>query len=85
MSTEHNRYFLTFMDDYSIKKWVYFMKRKLEELNFFKEFKVTVEKQSGYNIRTLRFDQGGEYTLNDFEAFCTQQGITHQTTLAYIS
>ena len=34
-------------------------------------------------IRTVRSDQGGEYTTNEFEAFCTQQGIRHQTTLAY--
>ena len=31
----------------------------------------------------MRSDQGGEYTANDFEAFCTQQGIRHQTTPAY--
>jgi len=48
--------------------------------NCFKEFKAIVEKQSGYKIRTVRSDQGGEYTTNDFEAFCTQQGIRHQTT-----
>ena len=34
-------------------------------------------------IRTVRSDQGGEYTANEFEAFCTQQGIRHQTTPAY--
>jgi len=31
----------------------------------------------------VRSDQGGEYTANDFEAYCTQQGIRHQTTPAY--
>jgi len=51
-------------------------------LNCFKDFKAIVEKQSGYKIRTVRSDRG-EYTLNDFEAFCTQQGIRHQTTPVY--
>jgi len=41
-------------------------------LNCFKDFKAIVEKQSGYKIITVRFDQGGEYTANDFEVFCTQ-------------
>jgi transposase InsO family protein len=83
MSTGKNRYFLTFIDDFSRKTWVYFLKRKSEELNCFKDFIAIVEKQSGYKIRTVRSDQGGEYTTNDFEAFCTQQGIRHQTTPAY--
>jgi len=52
-------------------------------LNCFKDFKAIIEKQSGYKIRTVRSDQGEEYTSNDFEAFCTQQGIRHQTTPAY--
>ena len=69
MSTGQNRYFLTFIDDFSKKIWVYFLKRKLEVFNYFKDCKVIIEKQSGYKIRTVRSDQGGEYTTNDFEAF----------------
>ncbi|GMQ07023.1 hypothetical protein CsSME_00051392 [Camellia sinensis var. sinensis] len=53
MSNGQNRYFLTFIDDYSRKTWVYFLKRKLEVFSIFKEFKVFVEKQSGYYIKTL--------------------------------
>jgi hypothetical protein len=83
MSTGQNRYFLTFIDDFSRKTWVYFLKRKSEVLNCFKDFKAIVEKQSGYKIITVRSDQVGEYTANDFEVFCTQQGIRHQTTPAY--
>ena len=48
-----------------------FLKRKSEVLNYFKDFKAIVEKQSDYKIRTMRSDQGGEYTSNDFEAFYT--------------
>jgi len=83
MSTGQNRYFLTFIGDFSRKTWIYFLKRKLEVLNCFKDFKAIVEKQNGYKIIIMRSDQGGEYTSNDFEAFCTQQGIKHQTTPAY--
>ena len=83
MSTGQNRYFLTFIDDFSRKTCIYFLKRKSEVFNCFKDFKAIMEKQSGCMIRTVRSDQGGEYTANDFEAFCTQQGIRHQTTPAY--
>jgi transposase InsO family protein len=75
MSTGQNRYFLTFTNDFSRKTWIYFLKKKSEVLNCFKDFKAIVEKQSGCKIRTVRSNQGGEYTSNDFDAFCTQQGI----------
>jgi hypothetical protein len=44
MSTEHNRYFFIFINDYSRKSWVYYLKRKSEVFNCFKEFKATIEK-----------------------------------------
>jgi hypothetical protein len=53
-------YFLTFIDDYSRKTWVYFLKHKSETFEKFKEFKVLVEKQSGLSIKILRLDRGGE-------------------------
>ncbi|GMP43110.1 hypothetical protein CsSME_00012606 [Camellia sinensis var. sinensis] len=84
MSNGQNRYFLTFIDDYSQKTWVYFLKRKSEVFSIFKEFKAFVEKQSGYYIKTLRSDQGGEYTSNAFENYCKEHGIKHQTTLSYM-
>jgi len=44
-------------------------------LNFFKEYKAIVEKQSVYNIRNLRSDQSEEYTSNDSKVLCKQQDI----------
>ncbi|KAL5816417.1 hypothetical protein ACOSQ3_024795 [Xanthoceras sorbifolium] len=83
VSNGQNQYFLTFIDDYSRKTWVYFLKRKSEVFGYFKEFKTLVEKQSGYYIKTLRSDQGGEYTAGVFQEFLKQQGIRHQFTPAY--
>ena len=37
MSTRHNKYF-TLINDFSRKTWIYFLKRKLEMLNCFKDF-----------------------------------------------
>ncbi|KAI9166016.1 hypothetical protein LWI28_024708 [Acer negundo] len=83
VSNGQNQYFLTFIDDYSRKTWVYFLKRKSEVFGYFKEFKTLVEKQSGYHIKALRSDQGGEYTAGAFQEFLKQQGIRHQFTPAY--
>ena len=72
MSNGKNRYFLTFIDDYSSKTWMYFLERKSEVFDTFKEFKTLIEKQSGYYIKMLRSDYGGEYTSDEFENYCKE-------------
>ena len=78
-----NRYILTFIDDYSRKLWVYFLKEKSEVFNFFKIFKAYVEKQSGHMIKTIRSDGGGEYNSSYFLDFLKENGIHHQMTTRY--
>ncbi|KAL4284866.1 hypothetical protein GQ457_16G010810 [Hibiscus cannabinus] len=78
-----NRYYLTFIDDYSRKCWVYVLKEKSEALAKFKEFKAMAEKQSDQFIKILRSDRGSEYTKNLFEDFCKEHGIIHQLTVRY--
>lgn len=53
-----NMYFLLFIDDYSRKTWVYFLKQKSEVFFVFKKFKALVENQSDYGIKATRPDQG---------------------------
>jgi hypothetical protein len=57
-----NRYFIIFIDDYSKMCWVYFLRNKSGALNVFKKFRAFVELQSGYKLKKLRSDRGGEYT-----------------------
>jgi hypothetical protein len=51
---------VSFIDDYSYKTWVYFLKSKDEVLRKFKEFKALVENLSERKIKILRLDNGGE-------------------------
>ena len=53
-------YFITFTDDYSRYGYMYVMKKKIEALNKFKEFKTESEKQLGRHIKLLRSNRGGE-------------------------
>jgi transposase InsO family protein len=78
-----NRYFITFIDDYSRMCWVYFLRNKSDTLSVFKKFKALVELQSGYKLKKLRSDRGGEYTSNEFQEFCVKQGMERQLTIAY--
>jgi len=69
-----NRYFITFIDDFSRKSWVYILKEKFAAFTTFKGFKALVEAESGHMIITLR-DRGGDYTSNIFQECCREQDI----------
>ena len=58
-----NKYFLLFVDDFSRKMWVYFLKQKLNAFPIFQQFKDLVEKEFGFPIHTLRTDNGGNFVL----------------------
>jgi len=47
-------YFLFFVDDFSKKMWVYFLKLKSYVFNEFKKFKTLTEKQFGKNRRIAK-------------------------------
>ena len=42
-----------------------------------------VESQSGCKIKTLKSDNGKEYTSNEFNMFCEDMGSVHQLTMSY--
>ena len=77
------KYFLTFIDDYSRKTWVYFLKHKSDAFSYFQQFKALVENQSGHRIKILRTDKGGEYVSNEFLKFCKTHGIQNKFTAWY--
>ncbi|GKV01133.1 hypothetical protein SLEP1_g13712 [Rubroshorea leprosula] len=56
---------------------------KSQVFSIFKKFKVLVEKQSGCQLKTLRSDNGKEYTSKEFDVFCEDHGINHQLTMKY--
>jgi transposase InsO family protein len=76
-------YFLKFIDDFSRKIWIYFLRHKSETFAKFKEFKAEAEKRSGKYLKVLRSDGGEEYSSKEFANFCKSQGIIMQTTTRY--
>src|SRR5262249_8895501 len=71
-------YYLLMIDDFSRMKFIYFLEKKNEALDYFKTFKAEVENQAERKIKILRSDNGGEYTSNEFENFLSDAGIIHQ-------
>ena len=78
-----SRYFITFIDDYSRYYYTYFLKKKSEALEKFKEFKASVENEFKMKIEALRADRGGEYLSNEFQQFLKECGIRPEFTAAY--
>eukprot|EP00794_Sanderia_malayensis_P016556 gene16556-biopygen13988 len=76
-----SKYYVTFIDDYSRFTTVYFLKKKSEVLQKFKEFVVAVENHTGKRIKVIRTDNGGEYVSNEFKQFCIERGIKREVTI----
>ena len=76
-----NKYFLIFVDDFTRMTWVYFMRQKSDVFSIFKKFQNFVERQSGYLMKVLRSDRGGEYNSNEFNKFCEDIGLDRQLTV----
>ena len=86
MSTKSLRgyeYYVTFIDDFSRKTWIYFLKTKDEVFSRFQEFKALVENLRGRKIKVLRSENGGEYKGNVFQEFCTREGIKREWIVPY--
>ncbi|KAM2262724.1 hypothetical protein ACFXTI_044150 [Malus domestica] len=52
------RYFISFIDDFSRKTWVYFLHKKSEACDACKSFKALVENESKKKIKCLCTDRG---------------------------
>ena len=74
-------YFVTFVDDFSRRVWVYTMKAKSEVLGIFIKWKKMVETQTERKIKRLRTDNGGEYTSDPFMEVCENEGIVRHFTV----
>lgn len=84
-SLNGSHYFVTFIDDFSRKTFIYFMNRKNEVFEKFKLFKVLVENQQSRKIKILRSDNGGEYVNGVFQEYLRSCGIKHETTVPHCS
>ena len=78
-----SRYFMTFTDDYSKLCEVYFIRKKSEVAEMFKEYKNLVENKTGKKIKTLRSDNRTEYTCQEMKNYFREEGIKQQFTVEY--
>src|SRR5436190_17469348 len=75
------RYYVTFIDDFSMKVWTFILKHKSEVFQKFKEWKTMVENQRGRKVKALRSDDGGEFTSMEFKEYLARHRIKHQLSI----
>ncbi|KAE8218105.1 hypothetical protein CF319_g7952 [Tilletia indica] len=79
------KYFLTVVDAYSRRNWIFMMKSKAEAFEIIRTHCAFMERQRGNKVRTIRSDNGGEFTSNEAKAWARANGIEWQYTTPYTS
>ena len=62
---------------------VYFLNTKSKTFENFKVFQCLVENEAKEKIGTLRTNNGGEFTSNEFQTFYSEKGIKRKLTNVY--
>jgi len=75
-------YHAIFVDDFSRKTWIYFLKKKDEVFKRFRSFKALSRIKQGKKS-LLRIDNGTEYESNEFIDYCREVRIKRDTTTTY--
>ncbi|PLW57143.1 hypothetical protein PCANC_01882 [Puccinia coronata f. sp. avenae] len=79
VSREGYKYYVNFVNDHSKFVSVFPMKSKSPVFNCFKLFGASFEKDKCFGIMSLRSDNGGEYTSNEFtKCILSEEGIAHE-------
>lgn len=76
-------YFVTFIDDFTRKIFIYVMKSKDEVFSNFLEFKNRAENELNAKIKVFRSDNGSEYVNKKFKKLFADSGIKFETSTVY--
>jgi transposase InsO family protein len=68
------------VDDCTRYRTIYLLQKKSEVFAAFKLYKAFAEKQTGFRIKALRDDKGGEYMSKDMDTFLKEHGIMREHT-----
>ena len=75
------RYFLSMVDDYSRKLWIFILKTKDEVDDCFENWKTLIENQTRKKIKRFKTDNGLEFCSDFFTNYCRKAGIARHKTI----
>jgi transposase InsO family protein len=76
-------YYIIYIDDFSRKTWIYFLKNKDESFSKFQDFKNLVENQTGRHIRVFITYNGKEFDSHKYDDLCQVYGIKMELIVPY--
>ena len=71
-------YFVSLIDDYTWRVWVYFIKEESEVFTHFNTFNTLDEKQRGLHIQCVRSYGKDLYFSDELNAYVKKHGIQRQ-------
>lgn len=80
---ENYKYFITLVDDFSRATWTYLLSCKSNALHIIKAFVNMVENQFKITVKSIRTDNGMEFTSHESTLFFQSKGILHQKSCPY--
>jgi len=75
------RYFLSMVDHYSRKLWIFILKNKDEVHDCFKNWKTLIENQTRKKVKRFRTNNGLEFCSDFFTNYCRKAGTTRHNTV----
>uniref|UniRef100_A0A4Y0BLU3 Retrovirus-related Pol polyprotein from transposon TNT 1-94 n=1 Tax=Anopheles funestus TaxID=62324 RepID=A0A4Y0BLU3_ANOFN len=78
-----NKYYMTFIDDFTRMTFVYLLQSKSDAATKIREFVSFCATQFGKVPKVMRSDGGGEYISHDLQTFLRQKGIVNQFSSPY--
>jgi hypothetical protein len=81
LSHSHAKWMIMFIDDAFGFSALHFLRSKADAVTALQDLITWAEAQTGYHLRSIRSDQGGEYINQSLHTFLSSRGIEHQTSV----
>ena len=73
----------TYLNDHTRYGMMFFLKHKDEQFDAFKTYKAWAECQTGWKLKTIHTDRGGEFLSKEQKRYLQEHRIEHQTSMPY--
>ncbi|SGY15967.1 BQ5605_C012g06717 [Microbotryum silenes-dioicae] len=79
-----HQYMLVIIDNFSRKHWCILLALKSDVFPRLRDWILEVKNATGDKVKTIRSDNGGEFTLRNFVDLCLAKGICQELTIPYM-